>query len=45
MVVKESFSRDMVDLLLDDVRRALAGDTPTARAAAAPKGERARPVC
>ena len=45
MVVKESFSRDMVDLLLDDVRRALAGETPTARAAAPAKGERARPVC
>ena len=44
MVVKESFSRDMVDLLLDDVRRGL-GDGAGSRAAAPPKGERARPVC
>lgn len=45
MVVKESFSRDMVDLLLDDVRRALAGGGGGARANAPAKGERARPVC
>lgn len=44
MVVKESFSRDMVDLLLADVRRALEGDGG-ARASAPAKGERARPVC
>ena len=45
MVVKESFSRDMVDLLLDDVRRALADGTRGAREAAPKKGERTRPVC
>ncbi|MBS1870082.1 MAG: glutamate decarboxylase [Actinobacteria bacterium] len=44
MVVKESFSRDMVDLLLDDVRRALAG-TAVARASAPPKHARVQPVC
>ena len=41
MVVKENFSRDMVDLLLDDVRRALADDATTSRASAPAKGERA----
>jgi glutamate decarboxylase len=45
MVVKESFSRDMVDLLLDDVRRALANGAATSRASAPPKGESATPVC
>jgi glutamate decarboxylase len=45
MVVKESFSRDMVDLLLDDVRRALDGDAASARDAAPVKGERVQPVC
>lgn len=44
MVVKESFSRDMVDLLLDDVRRALGGGGG-ARASAPTGGERARLVC
>ncbi|HEX7291387.1 MAG TPA: glutamate decarboxylase [Conexibacter sp.] len=43
MVVKESFSRDMVDLLLDDVRRAIAGDAASSRASA--PGERVQPVC
>lgn len=45
MVVKESFSRDMVDLLLGDVRDALADGAATARAAAPAKGERTRGVC
>jgi glutamate decarboxylase len=45
MVVKESFSRDMVDLLLDDVRRALDGGAAGARDAAPAKGERVQPVC
>jgi glutamate decarboxylase len=45
MVVKESFSRDMVDLLLEDVRRALEGEDAGSRAAAPPKGERVQPVC
>jgi glutamate decarboxylase len=45
MVVKESFSRDMVDLLLDDVRRALDDGTRGAREAAPKPGERTRPVC
>jgi glutamate decarboxylase len=45
MVVKESFSRDMVDLFLDDMRRALADGTATSREAAPAKGESARPVC
>jgi len=44
MVVKESFSRDMVDLLLDDMRRALDGGA-SSRAAAPPRGERVQPVC
>jgi glutamate decarboxylase len=44
MVVKESFSRDMVDLLLDDMRRALAGGS-SSRDNAPAKGERARHVC
>jgi glutamate decarboxylase len=44
MVVKESFSRDMVDLLLADVRRALAG-ADAAQQATPPSGERPRPVC
>lgn len=45
MVVKESFSRDMVDLLLDDVRRALANGATTSRDAAPAKGESVQPVC
>jgi glutamate decarboxylase len=45
MVVKESFSRDMVDLLLDDMRRALDDGSRSSRENAPPKGERARPVC
>jgi glutamate decarboxylase len=44
MVVKESFSRDMVDLLLDDVRRALAGEDG-AREHAPEPGRRVQPVC
>jgi glutamate decarboxylase len=44
MVVKEGFSRDMVDLLLDDVRRALAHE-PAVQRAAPPRRERARQVC
>lgn len=44
MVVKEGFSRDMVDLLLADVQRALAHE-PAAQRAAPPAGARARPVC
>jgi glutamate decarboxylase len=45
MVVKESFSRDMVDLLVDDVRRALDDREHGARENAPAKGERTRPVC
>jgi glutamate decarboxylase len=45
MVVKESFSRDMVDLLLDDMRRALDDGSRSSREQAPPKGERTRPVC
>jgi glutamate decarboxylase len=45
MVVKESFSRDMVDLLLDDVRRALDGEAESSRAASPSKGKRVQPVC
>ncbi|HZV73481.1 MAG TPA: glutamate decarboxylase [Conexibacter sp.] len=45
MVVKESFSRDMVDLLLDDMRRALANGSTTSREHAPAKGERTRPLC
>lgn len=45
MVVKESFSRGMVDLLLDDMRRALADGETTSREAAPDKGESTRPVC
>lgn len=45
MVVKESFSRDMVDLLLDDVRRILGDEARGARAAAPTPGKRTRPVC
>ncbi len=45
MVVKESFSRDMVDLFLDDMRRALENGARTSRDAAPAKGERTRPVC
>jgi len=45
MVVKESFSRDMVDLLLDDMRRALANGESSSRDNAPAKGERTRPVC
>jgi glutamate decarboxylase len=44
MVVKESFSRDMVDLLLADVQRALA-DAPAAQQASPPSGKRAHAVC
>jgi glutamate decarboxylase len=44
MVVKESFSRDMVDLLLADVQRALA-ERPAAQQASPPARERAHPVC
>jgi glutamate decarboxylase len=42
MVVKESFSRDMVDLLLGDVQRALGGSPARA---AAPPTERPHKVC
>jgi glutamate decarboxylase len=45
MVVKESFSRDMVDLFLDDMRRALADGATTSRDAAPAKGASVRPVC
>jgi hypothetical protein len=45
MVVKESFSRDMVDLLLDDMRRALADGSATSRDVAPAKGRRRQPVC
>ena len=44
MVVKESTSRDMVDLLLADVGRALQGGLPTG-GRTRPGGKRARPVC
>ena len=45
MVVKESFSRDMVDLLLADVRRALDGDRGVAPGMAPVKGAKVQPVC
>ncbi len=45
MVVKESFSRDMVDLLLEDVTRILGEGETGARAAAPEPGARTRPVC
>ncbi|HXE45256.1 MAG TPA: glutamate decarboxylase [Conexibacter sp.] len=45
MVVKESFSRDMVDLLLSDVRRALDDGAHSSRATAPAPGESTRPVC
>lgn len=45
MVVKESFSRDMVDLLLDDVRRGLDDGATSSRESAPAKGDSVRPVC
>jgi glutamate decarboxylase len=45
MVVKESFSRDMVDLLLGDMARALDGDAAGSRDAAPRQGTRVQPVC
>lgn len=45
MVVKESFSRDMVDLLVADMRRALGDGGRGSRAAAPAPGERTRQVC
>jgi len=45
MVVKESFSRDMVDLLLADMRRALGNGATSSRAVSPAPGERTRPVC
>jgi hypothetical protein len=35
----------MVDLFLDDVRRALDAEPTTSREAAPDKGDRTRPVC
>ncbi len=45
MVVKESFSRDMVDLLLADVTRALEDTPPAQQASPPPAGKRAHVVC
>lgn len=47
MVVKESFSRDMVDILLGDVRRALASDHCKPRVSSSPDtpNPARRPIC